>query len=101
MKAACAAVVVVLPRARQTVAHSCVGWSLSGGLGVGAACPAAGAPRFGSRVCRFAWLVVSGAVRSCRAPSLGMLRGWVRVSWKSVAADRSAWPSVFVTLGFL
>ena len=72
-----------------------------GGLGVGAACSAVGAPGFGSRVCRSAGLVVSGAVRSCRVPSLGMLRGWVRASWKTVAADGNAWPSAFVTLRFL
>ena len=28
----------------------------------------------------------------------GVLRGWVRAPWKTVAADGSAWPSVFVTL---
>ena len=96
-----ARVVVVLSRVRQTVARSCVGWTPCGGVGVGAACSAVGAPGFGSRVCRSAGLVVSGAVRSCRVPSLGMLRGWVRASWKTVAADGNAWPSVFVTLRFL
>ena len=52
----------------------------------------------GARVGRSAGLVVACTVRSCRVPSLGMLRGWVRASWKIVAADGKAWPSVFVTL---
>ena len=72
-----------------------------GGLDVGAACPAVREPGFGSRIGRFAGLAVSGAVRSCRVASLGMLRGWVRALWKTVAADGCAWPSVFVTQGFL
>ena len=71
------------------------------GLGVGATCAAVGAPGFGFRVRRSAGLVVSGALRSYRVPSLGMLRGWVHALWKTVAADGCAWPSIFVNLGFL
>ena len=39
-----ARVVVVLTRARQTVARSSAGRSPCGGLGIGAACTAVGAP---------------------------------------------------------
>ena len=31
----------------------------------------------------------------------GVLRGWMRASWKTVAADGCAWPLIFVALGFL
>ena len=63
---------MVLSRARHAVARSCVGWLPCGGLGVGAASSDVGAPGFGSRVSRSAGLVVSGAVRNCRVPSLGI-----------------------------
>ena len=96
-----ARVVVVLSRARQTVASSCVGKPSCGGLGVKAACPAVRAPGFGSRVCCSAGLVVPDAVRGCCVPSLGMLMGWVRASWRTVAAVGGAWPSVFATPEFL
>ena len=95
-----AGVVVVLFRARLTVARSRVGWSRGDILGFGAACPAVRAPGFGFRVCRSAGLVAVGWYEAAVLYPWGMLRGWARVSWEIVAADGGPCSSVFAAVVF-